>query len=277
MRGPYLFPALAGQTVVALRVCEPWVTALPPTVGPASLFGAIVLQCNQHALLCHASLRYMADTKGSKFGLYDGGFAELPFRASLCEVDDLEHWLPLTGAAHWSDRTSPVLPMPGDVLSEAPQLVRDSENGPWQLEYRFATGRCFRLQYRADLDASLQFAPSGHQYTVDRIVVSSPEDAFGWLHPGSAYPFVLAERCWRSAQVSDWPWPVRKQLQTSAQLDTFYRDTLIQALAARFRQWPVFRKRLLAMELPTHVTGVPAGMYEQVRERLRFSGLGRFP
>ena len=277
MRGPYLFPALAGQTVVALRVCEPWVTALPPTVGPASLFGAIVLQCNQHALLCHAPLRYMADPKGSKFGLYGGGFAELLFRASLCEVDELEHWLPLTGAAHWTDRTSPVLPMPGEVLSEAPQLVRDSENHPWQLEFRFATGRCFRLQYRADLDASLQFAPAGYQYTVDRIVVSNPEDAFGWLHPGSAYQFVLDERCWRSAQVSDWPWPVRKQLQVSEKPEVFYRHMLTQALTTRFCQWPVFRKRLLSVELPMHVAGVPAGVYEQVRERLRCSELGSSP
>ena len=92
MRGPLLFPALAGQTIVALRVCEPWVAALPPTAGPACLFGAIVLQCNQHALLCHAPVRYLANPQGSKIGLHGGGVAELPFRANRCEVDELKHW-----------------------------------------------------------------------------------------------------------------------------------------------------------------------------------------
>ncbi|MEY2861480.1 MAG: hypothetical protein RL392_1938 [Pseudomonadota bacterium] len=72
MRGPLLFPALGGQTVVALRVCEPWVAALPPTAGSALLFGAIVLQCNQHALLCHAPVRYLANLQGSKIGLHSG-------------------------------------------------------------------------------------------------------------------------------------------------------------------------------------------------------------
>ncbi|WP_146180943.1 hypothetical protein [Limnohabitans sp. 2KL-17] len=156
--------------------------------------------------------------------------------------------------------------MPGEVLSEAPQLVRDGENDPWQLEFRFCTGRCFRLQYRADLDASLQFAPASDQYTVDRIVVSSPEDAFGWLHPGSAYPFVLDEKFWRSAQVSDWPWPVRKQLQVSEKPDSFYRDTLGRALMARFQQHPRHWQRLQALQYPVRVKGIPDGLLDELRQ-----------
>ena len=268
MRGPFLFPALEGQAVAALRVCEPWVAALPPTVGPANLFGAIVLQCNQHALLCHAPVRYMANPQGSKIGLHGGGVAELPFRASLCEVDELEHWLPLTGAANWSHRTSPVLPMPGEVLSEAPQLVRDGESGPWQLEFRFCTGRSFRLQYRTDMDASLQFAQVGCQHVIDRIVVSSPDAPFGWLHPGSAYPFVLDEVCWRSAQVSDWPWPLRKALQSHNDPETFYLETMRRALTARFRQSPLLRQRLLALSYPLQVSDVPGGLYAALAQNL---------
>lgn len=269
MRGPFLFHALAGQTTVALRVCEPWVAALPPTEGPAPLFGAIVLQCNRYALLCHSHVRYLGNPQGSMIGLYGGGTAELPFRASLCEVDDLEYWLPLTGGAHWSHCASPVRPMPGEVLTEAPQMVRDSENCPWQVEFRFCTGRSFRLQYRPDMDASLQFAPTGYQHTVDRIVVPSPESAFGWLHPASPYPLVLDESCWRSAQVSDWPWPLRKALQSHQSPDAFYRDTMRRALTARFRQTPRLWQRLLALCYPVQVKDVPDGLIEKIAEALQ--------
>ena len=267
MRGPFLFPSLAGQTVVAFRVCEPWVAA--PTAGPTPLFGAIALQCNRHALLCHSPVRYLGYPQGSKIGLHGGGVAELSFRASLCEVDELEHWLPLTGGAHWSNCVSPVLPMPGDVLAEAPQMVRDSGGGPWQLAFRFSTGRCFRLQYRSDMDVSLQFAPAGHQHTIDRIVVSSPETAFGWLHPASSYPFVLDESCWRSAQISDWPWPLRKALQSHHAPETFYRDVMHRALMARFRQTPILRQRLLALHYTVQVKDVPDGLIEEIAQALR--------
>ena len=269
MRGPFLFPALAGQTVVALRVCEPWAAALSPTADPVPLFGAIVLQYNQHALLCHAPVRYLGNPQGSKIGLHGGGTAELPFRASLCEVDDLEYWLPVTGGAHWSHRASPMQPMPGEVLAEAPQMVRDSDNEPWQLEFRFCTGRCFRLRYRPDMDFSLQFAPAGHQHTVDRIVVSSPEAAFGWLHPASLYPLVLDQSCWRSAQISDWPWPLRQALRSHHAPTTFYRDTMRRALLARLRQTPLLRRRLLALCYPVQVKDVPDGLIEEIAQALR--------
>lgn len=269
MRGPYLFPALAGQTVMAFRVCEPWVASLPPTAGPAPLFGAVALQCSQHALLCHSPVRYLGNPQGSKIGLHGGGTAELPFRVGLCAVDELEHWLPLTGGAHWSHLASPVLPMPGDELAEAPQMVRDSDSGPWQLEFRFRTARCFRLQYRPDMDASLQFASVGYQYTAARIAVSSPEVPFGWLHPASSYPFVLNESCCRSAQVSDWPWPLRKALRSHHAPTTFYRDTLCRALTARFRQTPMLRQRLLTLRHPVQVQDVPDGLIEEIAQALR--------
>ena len=268
MRGPFLFPALAGQAVVTVRVCEPWGGALPPTDGPASLFGAIILQCGRHSLLCYSPVRYLSNPQGSRIGLHGGEVAALPFRASLCEVDDLEHWLPLTGGAHWSHCVSPVLPMSGEVMAEAPQMVRDSESGPWQLEFRFCTGRSFRLQYRTDLDASLQFAPVGCQHVIDHIVVSSPDAPFGWLHPAYPHQFVLGDSCWRSAQVSDWPWPLRKALQSHNDPETFYLETMRRALTARFRQSPLLRQRLLALSYPLQVSDVPGGLYAALAQNL---------
>ena len=268
MRGPLLFPALAGQTVVALRVCEPWVAALPPTAGPACLFGAIVLQCNQHALLCHAPVRYLVNPQGSKIGLHGGGVAELPYRASLCEVDELEHWLPLTGGAHWSHRASPVLPMPGEILAEAPQMVRNGSSEPWRLEFRFRTGRCFRLQYRPDMDASLQFAPVEVDYSLARIQVMGPEDDFGWLHPLRLRKFVVDGVLWESAKV--WPIQVLRTGREAVDPKGFFRHTWHIALRAYFKQSPPsYRRRLIALRYPVQVQGIPDGVIDEVAEELR--------
>ena len=153
-------------------------------------------------------------------------------------------------------------------MAEAPQMVRDSESGPWQLEFRFCTGRSFRLQYRTDLDASLQFAPVGCQHVIDHIVVSSPDAPFGWLHPAYPHQFVLGDSCWRSAQVSDWPWPLRKALQSHKTPEAFYRQTLRRALMARFQQRPMLQQRLLALRYPVQVKDVPEGLIEEITQAL---------
>jgi hypothetical protein len=121
-------------------------------------FGAIALQCERHALLCYYPERYLLHPHGSTFGLFNGAQATLPFRASLCEVDDLEDWLPITRGAHWSHHFDQELPMRGDALTEAPQLVRDEEAVGWQLEFRLSASRRFRL-CRSDKHHRLQFLP----------------------------------------------------------------------------------------------------------------------
>lgn len=268
MRGPFLFPALAGQTVVALRVCEPWVAALPPTAGPAPLFGAIGLQCDRHALLCYAPVRYLGNPQGSRIGLHGGGTAELSFRVSLCAVDELEHWLPLAGGAHWSHRANPVLPMPGEVLAEAPQMVRDRDSGPWQLEFRFRTDRCFRLLYRPDMDASLQFAPVEVGYSLNRVEVMGPEEDFGWLHPLRLRKFVVDGVLWESAKV--WPIQVLRASRDAVDPQGFFRHTWRNALRAYFKQCPPsYRRRLIELCYPVQVQGIPTGVIEEVAEELR--------
>ena len=154
MRGPYLFPVLRGQKVTALRVCEPAVTSSAKPMH----FGAIALQCERHALLCYSPERYLLYPYGSTFGLFNGAQAILPFRASLCEVGDLEDWLPITDGGHWSHHVAQELPKRGDVLMESPQLVRDSQATDWQLELRLSTGRHFRLLQNKECNR-LQLAP----------------------------------------------------------------------------------------------------------------------
>lgn len=146
MRGPYLFPMLQGQTVKALRICDPASNGLliRKQSGHAH-FGAVALECERHALMCYCPLRYLLYPHGSVFGCFGGAQAALPFRASVCEACDLEDWLPITAGAHWPHHFDQELPMRGDVLVEPPQLVWDSQAIEWQLELRFLTGRGFRL------------------------------------------------------------------------------------------------------------------------------------
>jgi hypothetical protein len=160
MRGPYLFPVLMGQTVTALRGCDSSLETIGTTTSAQeTLFGAIALQCERHALLCYSPSRYLRRQHGSFFGRYGGAQAVLPFRISLCEVSDLEYWLPITAGAHWSHQFNPMLPVRGDVLSEAPQLVRDTPSDDWQLELRIAPERRFRLMCRPDTTNVLQLTP----------------------------------------------------------------------------------------------------------------------
>ncbi|MFN4036677.1 hypothetical protein, partial [Comamonas aquatica] len=119
---------LQGQTVKALRICDPASNDLLIRKQPGHAhFGAVALECERHALLCYCPMRYLLYPHGSVFGCFGGTHAALHFRASVCEVCDLEDWLPITAGAHWSHRFDRELPMRGDVLMESPQLVRDSQ------------------------------------------------------------------------------------------------------------------------------------------------------
>ena len=232
------------------------------------MFGAIVLQFNQHALPCHAPLRYLAKPQGSKIGLHGGGVAELPFRASLCDVDELEHWLPRTGGAHWPHRVSPVLPMSGEILAEAPPLVRGGGCGHWQLEFRFRTGKCLRLQYRPDMDVSPQFAPVEVDYSLNRIQVMGPEDDFGWLHPLRMRTFVVGGVLWKSAKV--WPILVLRNGREAIDPKGLFRHTWHTASRAYFKQSPPnYRRRLIELRDPVRVQGIPNGVIDEVAKELR--------
>ena len=158
--------------------------------------------------------------------------------------------------------------MPGEILAEAPQMVRDGGSALWQLEFRFRTGRCFRLQYRPDTDASLQFAPVEVDYSLDRIQVMEPEDDFGCLHPLRMRKFVLDGVLWESAKV--WPIQVLRTGREAIDPKGFFRHTWRTALRAYFKQSPPsYRRRLIALRYPVQVQGIPDGVIDDVAEKLR--------
>ena len=155
--------------------------------------------------------------------------------------------------------------------------IEQQPQATWSVKMRFLGGS-YILAWRPDLDGCIEFAPAGQQHTIDSITVSRPTEAFGWLHPASSPPFVLDESCWRSAQVSDWPWPLRKALQSHQSPEAFYRGTLRRAFTARFKQAPLLRQRLLALRYPVQVQDVPDGLIQEVAAALRkdsLAGLAR--
>jgi hypothetical protein len=200
------------------------------------------------------------------------GMASLGYRFTLTPPDDADLmfssclYRKVIAPKEWMGPADPMAETVAHVL-----LLADLEpqsQAAWSLRLRFLGGsHC--LSWRPDLDGCIEFAPVGCQHAIERIVVSNPESAFGWLHPASSHPFALDEGCWRSAQVSDWPWPLRKALQSHHEPEAFYRDTMRRVLTARFRQAPLLRQRLLALRYPVQVKYVPDGLIEEIAQALR--------
>jgi hypothetical protein len=270
-----VFPELAGQ-----RLCQLWAfdqDDFHHRTGQTQLAGAKAWVFEDAVLVFSSPLRHLHCAQGSVIGSDAGSLCDVGFRVTLLALDCADAWLSrFTGGTMVDDPQWHRLI--GQRLS-AVHLVpsKPSHRQRWNMELVFSEqAQPCSVAYRPDLDGLIEAGFDG-RFEIQQIEVSSPKQAFGWLHPAAPLEFIWREQVWRSAQKTDWPFAMRKQLQVSAQPEAFYRDTLTQALTARFRQWPVFRKRLLAVELPIHVTGVPADVYEQVRRRLRFSGLGSSP
>ncbi len=270
------YPALIGQRLAAVRVFEPWQGCLAPTadVGPAPLFGAVALEFERQALLLTSPLRYLSSGQGSQYGMADGHMAPLGFRMTLCDAGEPDALLPVTfrrqGIGHWPRGLSPSLPMAGDVLAS----LHVGESGcaafPWGIALGFCSGKRYLLCFRPELDGSIELVTPGiAHHRVDAITVLGPDQDFGWLHPATPLDFVLDDRHWKSAKVSDWPFVLRKRLQSCADPAAFYRHILRRAFLARFGQWPTYRQRLLALRYPVYCKDVPGGLVEEIAARLR--------
>lgn len=271
-----IFPELGGQKLTQLWAFDQ--DNFPRSTGNSLLAGALAWEFEHAMLVLSSPLRHLHCGQGSIMGNEAGSLCDMGFRMTLLSLEDADAWLTrfagrvTVDAPHWRR-------LMGQRLN-AVHLVssRPNQRQRWHMELVFnEVALPCQVTFRQDLDGLIEVSDSDDHFELSEIEVSSPKQAFGWLHPAAPLEFILGEQLWRSAQMSDWPFAVRKQLQIRAQPDAFYRDTLIQALTARFRQWPVFRKRLLAVEIPVHVTGVPAGVYEQVRGQLRCSGLSHSP
>lgn len=264
------FEQLLFQSLRKIELIAPWPGDLTGVAGSSLLAGAIVLRFDQTAVVCTSPLRYMQSQSGTFIAVPGGDWmASLGYRFTLTTQEEADLIFPsdlsrkVIAPGSWMPSTAPVLLLAAMELQ--PQAT-------WSVKMRFLGGS-YILAWRPDLDGCIEFAPLGHRYVIDRIAINNPAEAFGWLHPAYQHPFALDENCWRSAQVSDWPWPLRKALQSHHEPEKFYREMLSRALAARFRQTPSLRQRLLALRYPVQVKDVPEGLIQELAAALRKDSL----
>ena len=276
------FEQLLLQPLRMIELLDPWSHDITGAAGSSLLAGAIVLRFDQTAVVCTSPLRYMQSQSGTFIAVPGVDcMASLGCRLTLTTQEDADLMSPsalsrkVIAPKSWMPSTDPITGATAPVLLLA--AMEQQPQAIWSVKMRFLGGS-YILAWRSDLDGCIEFAPLGHTHTIDRIAVHSPADAFGWLHPAYQHPFILDENCWRSAQVSDWPWPVRKALQSHHEPGKFYRDKLREALTARFRQAPKLRQRLLALRYPVQINDVPDGLIQEVAASLRkdsLAGLAR--
>lgn len=270
------YPALIGQRLAAVRVFEPWQACLAPTadVGPAPLFGGVALEFERQALLLTSPLRFLSSEQGSQYGMADERMLVLGFRMTLCDASELDAFLPVTycrqGLGHWPRGLSPSLPMAGDVLASLHVGESGCVASQCSIELGFHSGKRYQLRYRVELDGSIELVSPGiAHHWIDAITVLGPDQDFGWLHPAAPLDFVLDDRHWKSAKVSDWPFVLRKRLQSCTDPAIFYRHILRRTFLARFGQRPTYRQRLLALRYPVYCKDVPGGLIEEIAAEIR--------
>jgi hypothetical protein len=260
-----IFPELAGQ-----KLCQLWAfdqDNFPCVTNNSLLAGVQAWEFEDAVLMFSSPLRHLHCAQGSVFGNELGGLCDVGYRVTLLSHESAEAWL-----SRFVGRTTVDAPnwrrLMGQPLRSV-DLMSDSVQSsltPWNIELLFGeeVHPC-SVVYRSDLDGLIE-AGSGERFELQQIEVSSPKQAFGWLHPAAPLEFILGEQMWRSAQMPDWPFAVRKQLQTSTQPDAFYRDTLSRALVTRFQQHPRYRQRLQALQYPVTVKGMPDGLLDELRQ-----------
>ena len=238
--------------------------------GRSLLAGTMVLHFGDLALICSSPLRYAHTERGTTIAALSGnGLLSLGYRVSVVPTEDAGLVLPagscgLTVSAKDLRLRGLLGPEPPLMLLQ--RLAEDGGVGTIQL--RIAGADWFQLRYRRDLDGAIEFSPVGDLHRIQTVNVTCPTDELGWLHPASAYPFVLDDQYWRTATPCDWPWPLAREWRSQPNSREF-RQVMKTALLARFQQHPALRRRLLALQCTVSVAGVPAGLIEEVACLLR--------
>lgn len=271
-----VFEQLMFQPLQKIELIDPWPGDIPGAAGTSLLAGAMILCFDQAAVVCTSPLRYMRSQCGTTIAVSGSdAIVSLGYRLTLTAQEDADRLFPsclhrrASAPNDWMKTADPITAPAANVLL-LDELVRQPQ-AAWSLKMHFLGGS-YVLSWRPDLDGCIEFAPAGHRHTIDRIVVAGPTEVFGWLHPAYPHPFVLDECYWRSAQINDWPWALRRVQQSHQTPETFYRDTMHRALMARFRQAPLLRQRLLTLRYPVQVKDVPDGLIDEVCASLRAYG-----
>ncbi|WP_310627647.1 hypothetical protein [Limnohabitans sp.] len=261
-----IFPELGGQKLTQLWAFDQ--DNFPHSTGNSLLAGALAWEFEDAVLMFSSPLRHLHCAQGSVLGNESGGLCDVGFRVTLLDTESADAWLSnYTGcttvdATHWRR-------LIGQRLNDI-RVTPDNANHQqrWRMELTFSEEvKPCSVMYRSDLDGLIETS-WGERFELQQIEVNSSKQAFGWLHPAAPLAFILDEQLWRSAQMSDWPFAVRKQLQVSERPQEFYRYTFIKALVARFEQNPIYRQRLQALQYPVKVKDVPQDIYPQVRHAL---------
>mgnify|MGYP000600237433 FL=1 len=251
------FPELVGQKLNRLWAFDQ--DNFPSSTNNSLLAGVQAWEFDDAVLVFSSPLRHLHCVQGSILGNEIGDLCDVGYRVTQLDSESAEAWLSsYTGctsvnAPHWRRLIGQRL----NNIRVVPNNANHQQRWCMELAFSEEVKPC-SVMYRSDLDGLIETS-WGNRFELQRIEVSSPKQAFGWLHPAAPLEFILGEQLWRSAQMSDWPFAVRKQLQVSEQPEAFYRDTLSRALVARFQQHPLHRQRLQALRYPVKVKDVPEG------------------
>ena len=261
------FPDLLFRELTKIELIEPWrcTGRAAGIVGRSLLAGAMALHFEDLALICTSPLRYLRSGLGTQLAATDAeSMLSLGYRINV--VDSGEADLLLQSGSCRLTLASKDLQSHGLFGVDPPLvLLHGVHEGldPASINLRLMGSDWFQLSYRNDLDGAIEFAPCESRHQVAKVNVTCPNDEFGWLHPASAYPFVLDGQYWRTAHPRDWPWPLARAWR-SQPTGSEYRRIVKAALLARFAQHDALRKRLKALRWPVTVADLPEGLVEEV-------------
>lgn len=259
-----ILPELVGQ-----KLCRLWAfdqDNFPSSTNNSLLAGVQAWEFDDAVLVFSSPLRHLHCAQGSVFGSESGGLCDVGYRVTRLPHESAEAWL-----SNYTGCTSVDVPQWHRLIGQRLKAIRVepinvNHQQRWRMELAFSEeAKPCSVTYRMNLDGLIETS-WGSRYELKHIEVSSPKQAFGWLHPAAPLEFILGEQLWRTAQMADWPFAIRKQLQTSEQPDVFYRDTLSRALVARYQQHPIYRQRLQALQYPARVKGIPDGLLDELRQ-----------
>lgn len=259
------FKSLAAMPPLAIMETRKMAGQNVGMVADSLLAGAMAIHFADSALVFRSPLRFACCQTGTVVGIRSSGAPlTLGYRFDVVPSDDVDGLfaacVPRRSLApdQWSGLSRVGRAQSVFLLAGLGCLGRD-----YFLRLRLLDRGWCSVSYRPDLDGAIEFSPANERVRVPQVVVESPSDEFGWLHPASPYPFVLDDRCWRSAHPRDWPWPLPR-VQRSQPTDELYRGTLRRALLARFAQHDRLHARLLALRRSVSVEGVPDGLIEEI-------------
>lgn len=255
------------QPIRRIDLIQPWRLAGKKVgvVADSLLAGAMAIHFADSALVFRSPLRFACCQTGTVIGVRSSGAPlTLGYRFDVAPSEDVDGLF-----AACEPRLS-LMPDQCSGLSTVGRaqsvfLLADLSclGKDYFLRLRLLDRGWCCVSYRPDLDGAIEFSPENTRVGGPHVVVNSPADEFGWLHPASAYPFVLDGQYWRTAHPRDWPWPLAREWQSQPTSDG-YRRVMRAALLARFSQHDKLRRRLKAIQCPVTVADVPEGLIEEV-------------